>query len=152
MAAELKEDYALSPTELPPSSNTFPATHLDAVAFQYDIITGIVSKIEAFTSRDVLTVPKCGKADFQFYAVAPRFGNNGMYLFGELDKFVPVSEQRFVDFDEMDGEVYFRLAGVPGEVVDVSVYDGKRVTVVSCVIRNDYSVELRMAQSKFTCV
>ena len=151
MGAELAADYALSSYELPPSSNTFPATRLQAMAFQYNVITGKVSSIQEFTEIESITVEACGKADFKYIVVAPRF-YNGMYLFGELDKFVPVSEQRFVSYDQTLDEVYFRLAGVPEEVVEVTVYDGQATKTATCVIRDDYYAELTITKGSAVCV
>ena len=151
MGAELASDYALSAYELPPSSNTFPGSHFQAVAFQYNIVTRKVFSIEEFTETEAITVGECGKADFKYIVVAPRF-YNGMYLFGELDKFVPVSEQRFVSYDQTLDEVYFRLAGVPEEEVELTVYDGQAVKTVKCVIRDDYYAELTITKSSAVCV
>ena len=39
----------------------------------------------------------CGEADFQYWIIAPVL-NNGLVLFGELTKIVPVSETRFKSF------------------------------------------------------
>ena len=151
MGAELAADYALSSYELPPSSNTFPASSLQAVAFQYSVVTKKLFSIEEFTETESITVGACGKADFKFIVVAPRF-DNGMYLFGELDKFVPVSEQRFVSYDQTMDEVYFRLAGVPEEVVEVTLYDGQAVKTATCVIRDDYYAELTIKRFSAVCV
>ncbi len=152
MAAELMENYDLSAAELPPSRSTFPATSLDAVAFQYNVVTRSVTGTMVLDRNTFITVPKCGKSDFKYFAVAPRFSNNGMYLFGELDKFVPVSEQRFVSFDQTKDEVYIRLAGVPTETVYVTVYDGKSPKNVQCTIRSDYYAELVLSQGGSKCV
>ena len=132
MAAELASDYALSPSELPTSRASFPATFINSVAFQYDIRTGKVFGIEDFTGS-AITVEKCGKDDFKYIVIAPRF-TNGMYLFGELNKFVAVSETRFPEVDQTGGSVYARVMGVPSEKVTVSIYNGKSVMSVDCLI------------------
>ncbi len=150
MAAELEADYALSSSELPPTRSTFPGSVFNAVAFQYNILAGKASSIEEFTEQSTITVGKCGKSDFKYHVVAPRF-YNGMYLFGELDKFVPVSEQRFVGFDQTPDAVYIRLAGMPTEKVYVTVYDGQAMTAVACPIRDDYYAELTMSKDSTTC-
>lgn len=146
MAAELTADYPLAASELPPTLTTFPATYLNAVIFQYNYVSGQVTKVEQFSENSIFTIPSCGKSDFQYYAIAPHFANIGMYLFGELHKFVPVSEQRFVDFNQSQDEVYFRLAGDPGEVVYVTYYDGSQSRTVNCEIRADYYAELTITR------
>ena len=150
MAAELKADYTLSASELPPTSNTFPASTFDAVAFQYNVITGKAFSMEPLTETSTITIKKCKRADFKYYVFAPRF-HNGMYLFGELNKFVPVSKERFANFDQTQDEVHFRLAGVPTEKVSVTVYDGKALNTLECTIRGDYFGNLTISRTKVVC-
>ena len=150
MAAELEADYALSSSELPPTSNTFPDSTLNAMAFQYNVLTGKPFSMERFTETRTITIGKCEKADFKYYVIAPHF-NNGMYLFGELNKFVPVSKERFVSFDQTENEVHFRLAGVPTETVLVTVYDGEALTALECAIRDDYFADLTITRGKTVC-
>jgi hypothetical protein len=133
MAAQLEEDYAFSGSELPPSQHTFPGSKLNHVAFQYDVRTGTVSKIEELTATTAITIGSCKKTDFKYIVVAPILAN-GMALFGELDKFVPVSETRFVHFDQSESQVFATVKGVPSESVSLTIYDGKSAVSINCVI------------------
>ena len=150
MGAELKEDYVLSSSELPPTSNTFPNSSFSTMAFQHDVLTGKASTVVEFTENTTITVKLCGKTDFQHYVMAPRF-LNGMYLFGELNKLVPVSKERFINFDQTMDEAHFLLAGVPTETVSVTVYDGTALNTVSCTIREDYFADLTITKEKTMC-
>ena len=150
MAAELEADYALSFSELPRTPDLIPDASLNAIAFQYNAISGQVSTMEEFNEDVGITIGKCEKADFKYYVIAPRF-LNGMYLFGELNKFVPVSKERFINFDQKMDEVHFLLAGVPTETVSVTVYDGKTLNTVPCVIRDDYFADLTISSASVTC-
>lgn len=147
MAAELKADYALSAAELPPSRTTFPA--INSIAFQYDVRTGRVFGIEDFSNNSI-TVEKCGKEDFKYIVIAPLFVN-GMALFGELNKFVTVSETRFPQFDATGNSVFATVRGVPSERVTVTVYNGYGTVTVDCAIGDSGYADLTIAQSP-TCV
>ena len=149
MAAELESDYALMGSELPPSRGTFPASKLHAVSFQYDLANGRVFGIEELSSSTSLTVGHCGKQDFKYIVVAPLF-HNGMALFGELSKFVTVSEARFPSVDVTGDRVFVTVAGVPTETVTVTVYTGKSTKTVDCVIGNSGYADLSISDTP-TC-
>ena len=149
MAAELAADYALSPSELPPSRTTFPASDLHAVAFQYDLLTGKVSSLEEVTNH-TLTLEKCGKGDFKYLVLAPVL-RNGMALLGELEKFVTVSEQRFPSLDVSGERGFAEVVGVAGESVRVTVYTGKETVLVECVIGPTGRADLTISKTP-TCV
>ena len=150
MAAQLEADYALSGSELPPSRSTFPASRLNHVVFQYDVRTGEVFGIENLTSDSSITVGKCEKIDFKYFVVAPLL-ENGMALFGELDKFVTVSETRFTHLDQTGSRTFATVRGVPSEVVKVTVYNGKSTVTVNCVIGNSGYADLAISATP-TCV
>ena len=100
-AAELVGDYDLSAKEFPPSRTTFPQTTFpQSVAFQYTL-DGTVTRRANFGTDTALRVSMCGEADFQYWIIAPVL-NNGLVLFGELTKIVPVSGTRF----KSSGDIY----------------------------------------------
>lgn len=150
MAAELKTDYALAASELPRTDSTFPDDHLDAVVLQYDVRTGKTSHIEDLKTDDAITVEKCGKEDFKYFVIAPRLAN-GMALFGELDKFVTVSETRFVHVDQSGNRVFATLTGTPTEVVKVSVYNIEDVVTVDCNIGPTGYATLAITEMGLNC-
>lgn len=150
MAADLKEDYALSGWELPPSRHTFPASAMSHVAFQYDIRTGKVFGIETVSSSTSITLEKCGKDDFKYVVMAPML-RGGVALFGELNKFVAVSETRFPSVDQAGGRSFATVVGVASEVVTVTVYDGENTVTVDCVIGDSGRADLAISNNP-TCV
>ena len=133
LAAQLEEDYAFSGSELPPSRNTFPGSKLHHITFQYDIRTGEVSKIEDLDTSTAITIESCGKTDFKYIVVAPILAN-GMALFGELDKFVPVSETRFASLEQSESQVVAMVRGVPSETIKLTIYNGQKAVTMNCVI------------------
>ena len=149
MAAELKSSYALSASDLPPSRTTYPASVMKHVAFQYDVCTGKVFGIEDFTT-DSITLEECDKDDFKYIVIAPLLQNE-MAIFGELDKFVTVSETRFSQLYQSNDNSYVTVTGVPSEVVKVTLYDGKTTIPVDCVIGDSGWAKLELS-SKPTCV
>lgn len=149
MAAQLEADYALSGSELPPSQNTFPGSRLKHMVFQYDVHTGEAFGIENLTSDSSITVGKCGKADFKYFVVTPLL-ENGMALFGELNKFVTVSETRFIHVDQTGSRTFATMRGVPSEVVKVTVYNGKDTVTVNCVIGDSGYADLAISATP-TC-
>lgn len=126
MAAQLEEDYALSASELPPSQNTYPGSRMNHIAFQYDytLEDEALSNIEKLTSSNFITIGKCGKKNFKYIVVAPIL-QNGMALFGELNKFVTVSETRFLEVDQTGPHAFATVVGVPSEIVTLTIYTGK---------------------------
>lgn len=120
------------------------------MVFQYNIRTGEVFGIEELTNNSI-TISKCDKKDFKYIVIAPRFSNK-MVLFGELNKFVTVSETRFLDFEETGEGVFVTLTGVPSEKVIVTVYNGQSAVAVNCVIGDTGLAKLTIAQSVPTCV
>ena len=149
MAAELEADYVLSPAELPPSRGTFPASGLHHISFKYDVMSGEVFGIEEMSNK-TMTVSKCQKEDFQYIVVAPVL-SNGMAVFGELNKFVTVSQERFPSVDVTGERVFATVVGVPTETVTVTVYTGKTTVPVNCVIGNSGYADLAISQTP-TCI
>ena len=83
-------------------------------------------------------ISKCGKADFQYWNIAPVL-DNGWALLGELNKILPVSETRFLSIeirDPVKQQYLVVLRGVAGETVPVTLYDSKekKIMTVSCTV------------------
>ncbi len=152
MAADLKEDYAMAITELPPTHNTFPHTYMKAVVFQYDVRTGKVSHIQDVTSTSEITVSKCGKSDFKYMVIAPILPN-GVAILGELNKFITVSETRFVDLDTSTELTSVSLFGVPSEKVTITLYNvtSAASSTVDCVIDTNGYATLSIDSKESSC-
>ena len=150
MAADLNEDYAMAISELPPTRNTFPRSYMNGMVFQYDVRTGNVTAIEEVSSISVITVSKCSKADFKYLVIAPILPN-GLALLGELNKFVSVSETRFVGVDVSGERVFATLAGKPSEKVSVTVYNATVPSTIDCVIGDNGFATLAV-ESKGMCM
>ena len=150
LAADLASDYKLTPPELPPSRNVFPASpgFPDYIAYNYTL-EGLVSTTVKFGINDSLTVPACGKTDFQSWNLAPILPN-GLALLGELNKILPVSETRFVSASTFGSEATFFLVGVPGEMVSVTLYNTKsnELVVLNCIIGSSGTAKLDMVDLK----
>ncbi len=56
-----------------------------------------------------------------YYIIAPRL-DNGMYLVGETDKFVTLSNKRFPEVGLEGNALSMQVEGVPGEDVGISIY------------------------------
>ena len=104
------------------------------VAFQYTL-DGKVTQLGDIGSDGKLVVPKCEKSDFQAWTLAPYF-ENGWALLGELNKIVSVSEARFFQIMNENGNYTFVLRGVPEEKVTVTFYEQstKKTMPVDCNI------------------
>ncbi len=118
------------------------------MAYQYSIVTGNITKITApYISDGNLKITKCGKDDFQYWAIVTFMTGtqNGRFLLGELNKIVAVSETRFSNFD---GDSV-RVVGMAEEVVRVTLYDlvKDEVVAVDCKVGSDGSVWLTMGTS-----
>ena len=55
MVAGLKKDYVLYSSSLPPTSNTFPSSFFNIIAFQHDVLMGKASAMEKFAITVKLT-------------------------------------------------------------------------------------------------
>ena len=143
MGAEVEAEYALKAADLPPSRHTFPASSMDSVIFQYDIQTMKVSGIQKFTDNSI-TIGISQKKNFQYFVIAPKLPN-GMFLFGELNKFVTVSETRITHIDVTGEFVYAEVMGVPGEEVKMTLYDGQNIMTVDCLMGDSGYADLEIS-------
>lgn len=138
LSGDLTSSYSLKSKELPPSRSTFPASSLPfpTIAFQYTL-DGNVTNVTDFSGGPdaTLDIPQCNKTDFQYWVIPPYFPF-GYTLMGELNKIVPVSEQRFSDIIISENIVKIQVSGVPSEKVNVTVYEraSSKTQVVYCTI------------------
>lgn len=140
--ADLSTPYSLKAKELPPSHSTYPATSLPfpTIAFQYTLDGNITNVTDFGPNGSIgpdtsLYISQCSKATFQYWVIPPYFPF-GYTLMGELNKIVPVSEQRFSDITISENIVKIRVRGVPAEKVNVTLYDRAmhKQQVVNCII------------------
>lgn len=150
LAADLTEDFELTPPELPPSRNAFPASpgFPDFIAYNYTLDAIVATKTK-FGVNDPLTVSACGRTNFQSWNLAPILPN-GLALLGELDKIIPVSEIRFTGTGFYGSDFAVFLVGVPGEAVSVTLYNttDSGLIVVKCVISSSGTARLEMVDPK----
>ena len=94
----------------------------------------------------------CGEADFQYWIIVPVL-KNGLVLFGELTKIVPVSETRFKSFINVGDTYIILLEGVPEEKVTLTVFDSSslKTDLVECTIGLSGSAVLYMASTGSSC-
>ena len=132
----LASPYYLTVKELPSSRYTFPVSSLpfSTIAFQYNL-DGNITNVTSFGADSGLFISPCGKTDFQYWVIPP-FLPFGYTLLGELNKIIPVSEQRFSDITVSDNTVTVKVNGVPTEKVPITVYDNsaKKTQVIECTI------------------
>lgn len=95
------------------------------------------SKYVKITDKDTkLTINSCDRNDFQYWYIAPVFDGTGGALLGELNKIVPISEQRVLTVIKFGNEYVVKLRGAPGEVVSMSTFDMEsgKVYTVDCTM------------------
>jgi len=110
LVINLNATYSLTVDQLNgptiPNSVTFEARNPSALAL--------------FDASHPLSLAACGKIDFQIHHIVPAF-SNGWALLGELNKFVSVSEDRFVNIDVQGSNGFtVGIRGAPGETVSIS--------------------------------
>ena len=140
----------MSAAELPPSLATKPRTDFPpSIAARYTL-DGRVVEVVNFGDTNSLVIDKCGRADFQFWLIAPRICDLDGVLLGELDKIVTVSETRIesiVPSEFRDGNVCtVSMRGVPGETVHMTTYGftASEAVTTSCLVAADGKVEMQI--------
>ena len=129
------------PREFPSSPANSPHAHFpESVALQYGFdgnIRGDVVHIKS--NMNIIPLTKCDRSDFEHWLVAPVFPGTGGALLGELDKIVPVSEQRVLTIIKFGDTYVVKLRGAPGEEINMSTYDLKssKVVTVQCTMAED---------------
>ena len=126
----MSESFDLYPKDLYPVQNT----NMRAINWHS-------RQFQDFLPNKPLTLTPNGIGNFHLYHIAPEW--DGMVLFGELDKIVPVSEQRFnhiaVEFGAQKS-MRLNLLGVVGEVVTIAVLLENSLQYFSCTIGSSGSV------------
>ncbi len=87
----------------------------------------------------MIPLTKCGRDDFQYWAVAPVFPGTGGAFLGELNKIMSVSAQRVLTVIKFGNTYVVKLRGAPGEVVYMSTYDLKssKIVTANCTMASD---------------
>ena len=132
----------MSMAELPPSRiGTKPKTSFpESIAIQHDPtkIPSNFVKISDKISDSItkLTISSCNVTDFQYWYIAPVLPGSGGALLGELDKVVPISEQRILTVILFAGTYVVKMRGAPGEVVSMSTFDTRdsKITSTKCTM------------------
>lgn len=137
LAAELKSDYQLTMTELPASRFLKPQSFFpQSVAVQYTLKKEVTSHVMIDDMNTKLPIKSCKTEDFQYWFIAPVFpGTNGALL-GELDKVVPISEQRVLTVIKFGDTYVIKMRGAPNEVVSMSTINTSsgKVATVNCTL------------------
>ena len=106
LAAEITEEYSLSVTDLPLIGE-------NSLAYQSLIGNGKVIRINYFDISNPLTVPVCGRKDFQTWTIAPVITESSWVLLMETSKFIKMSEQRVSDVMVTNGYLIVQLHRSP---------------------------------------
>ena len=134
MAVDLKSNYDLSVKELPVTRFVKPQTSFpQSIAVQYTLDKTVTKAINV---TNTLSISSCDRNDFQYWYIAPVLDGAGGALLGELDKVVPISEQRVLTVIKFADTYVIKLRGAPNEVVSMSTYDTRdnTATTVSCTL------------------
>ena len=102
LAAEITEEYSLTVTDLPLIGE-------NSLAYQSLIGNGKVTRINYFDISNPLTVPVCGRKDFQTWTIAPVITESSWVLLMETSKFIKMSEQRVSDVMVTNGYLIVQL-------------------------------------------
>ena len=131
----LNETFSVQPSFL--NLNGVHEARGEAVAFTYDAVSGAGLVVAVFSDvSPMVLMPTKTANDFQIYYTSPVV-RNGWALLGELDKWVPASEFRFVDASVDGDDLVATCMGSAGETVKVSFAKGGKVTTVSCTFTGD---------------
>lgn len=115
----MHHDYDFKPGDLLdlPSSVEDAFADQEWVAYPHNM----TSPPMPFDQSHPIKLPKCNRADFGLWHVAPVF-SNGWVLMGEMDKFVPISEQRIRSMSVDDTSVTIVLRGAAFEEVTIAFW------------------------------
>jgi hypothetical protein len=134
LAANLKSTYQLNVTELPPSENVKPQSNFpQSVGVRYTLDGKVTGSVEV---TNQLSISSCDKKDFQYWMIAPVLPGAGGSLLGELDKVVPISEQRVLTVILFGDTYVIKLRGAPNEVISMTTYStaDSKTTSISCTL------------------
>ena len=143
MAAVITEEYNLTTTELPMIGKS-------SLAYQSLIGNGKVTHINYFDISNPLTIPVCGRKDFQTWTIAPVITESSWVLLGETSKFIKMSEQRVSDVMVTSGYLIVQLHGSPQENVTMAAIDTanditiENIKYFQCTIPDDGKIALHI--------
>lgn len=142
LGAELATPYTVSLRELPlPPGGATKAK--EYVAFQ----PSFSGKVTAAMTVTSLAVPACGRADYQYWVLAPVIQDKVVFL-GEMGKVVSLSETRFKSIAYTADAVNVKMAGNPGEMVTVAATIGSKsmegVQYYTCAIPSSGMITLSL--------
>ena len=140
-ATQVLNDYEVALTEL--------GFEDPVVAVESNTTDTLFAGINA--QKKTLTVPSCDDYDFQVINLASVDSQNGWALLGEVqDKWVGVSNARFVNIDSDSEGMTVTIRGTPNEEVTISFVDSdSKVHTVSCVV--DDANSARVSVPEKTC-
>eukprot|EP00492_Amphilonche_elongata_P001520 TRINITY_DN1958_c0_g1_i1.p1 TRINITY_DN1958_c0_g1~~TRINITY_DN1958_c0_g1_i1.p1 ORF type:complete len:188 (+),score=26.80 TRINITY_DN1958_c0_g1_i1:175-738(+) len=91
------------------------------------------STVNVLKDGDSLSWPDTNKATFNYFNIFPVIGGDMVFL-GEVEKFVPVSPDRFKSLEFVPGKGFlFRMEGSVGESVEVRCYSASATPNVKSV-------------------
>lgn len=146
--------YHVLSVDLTSTYQFLPKDMLDSHQSEYSVswvayTHTLLSDPVPFDESRPIELPKCGRSDFGLWHIAPVF-ENGWVLLGEMDKFVPVSEQRIRAIEATATDVMIQLVGVPGEEVSMSFWNPSNRSTpgmkFTCTIKADGSITLVIPQ------
>ncbi|KAK7471362.1 hypothetical protein BaRGS_00036000 [Batillaria attramentaria] len=129
LAAAMDNSYSLTPTDA--GFQLFiPTVAIPRSAY------GQPPEVLPFTDDSPLRLTEhCGRNPFCMYYTSPvyQIGNSKLVIYGEENKFVPMSRDRVSNIDVLTNNVALTLKGVPGETTVFLYFLDGRITRVSCV-------------------
>ncbi|XP_077969877.1 uncharacterized protein LOC120331113 [Styela clava] len=93
--------------------------------------------IHKFSDNSPLTIPKCGRSDFQLWYFAPVIevsSQSHVAILGQRNKWVPVSTQRIKNVEHKENDLLVDIEGMPGEAVQFGFSVNQFVEFVNCNI------------------
>lgn len=105
-----------------------------------------------FTNYSRISIPICGRDDFQYWTIAPVLPYTEAAFIGELDKVVSVSESRVQHIDKVYDGYNIHLIGAPGENVKMSIFRflmDKIAYTVTCKISSLGTALLRITENGY---
>lgn len=135
IAMNMNTDYHLLPQDL---TDPQADTNVQRVAYTIGTDTNIDINnlvVVSFDANSPIPLKACQRADFQLWHTAPVFSND-MILFGELNKWVPVSAERFSQVSVTSKTLSMILSGSAQEIVTVTigVMNQINTTTTSCTL------------------
>lgn len=126
LAANMSNDFQVHPYQ-----TQFPYQFTDSIVFPYNK----PESAQPFNNRSPLKLSGCTSDNFCLYYLSPIIvvGQHAIAIYGEHDKFVPMSPQRITDIIYTENDMVLEVAGVASENVTISyLMDGqlKHITQV----------------------